>query len=248
MSDSHEEEEGAGEEGRRYNLRDRGNNRDAEARLPSDEEDETAQNDDLTTILRYLVRTGQVRLMSSRRPLGEAVYVGGPSVIDDDANDDDDDDDSDATFEDDDRIDHQPEVDPTPDVQELRSSDFMQVPDISFEIGMEGALVDRSRSYLSLVLTSLHPYTTRKSSTTPVAVRFPTSPLVAFRSLRCDASLETTSCQPTPCLPLTRLRIFISIPRDSRANRPSNPMLAPRIYKKQPLPVRNNSNSSRRVH
>ena len=132
MSDSRDGEE-AGGEGRRYNLRDRGNRDDAAAtgnarrrRSDGDEEEEGAQNDDLTTILRYLVRTGQVRLMSSRRPLGEAVYIGGPSVIDDEA-DDDDDDDSDATFEDDDRIDHQPEVDPTPDVQDLRSSDFMQV-------------------------------------------------------------------------------------------------------------------------
>ena len=101
----------------------------AGGRQPTVDGDDAAQNDDLTTILRYLVRTGQVRLMSSRRPLGETVYVGGGSIIDDnaDVDDDDDDVDSDASYEVDERIDHLPEMDPAPDLGDLRSSDFMQV-------------------------------------------------------------------------------------------------------------------------
>jgi len=123
MSDSRDDDSSGGQ--RRYNLRDRSSNGGAADRQGDD--DDNGQNDDLTTILRYLVRTGQVRLMSSRRNTGETIYVSGGSIIDDEVDDDDDEYRSNSeTSGDDDQIEHQPEADPSPDIQNLRSSDFMQ--------------------------------------------------------------------------------------------------------------------------
>ena len=193
MSDSQDDSSGGQ---RRYNLRGRGNDNDGDAgqgdgrqgdgRQEDGQGDDAdnEQNDDLTTILRYLVRTGQVRLMSSRRHLGEAVYVGGGSVVDDEVDDDDEyrsHDNSDNSDPDDDQIDHQPEADPSPDVQNLRSSDFMQVGDFVvmlcllhlFHETMTEPFYVHCAVYTTYDRTA-HNFVFRKFFTIRVAVRFPT--------------------------------------------------------------------------